>query len=117
VDGDAMPGAQIIELLISWVVTTAVTFLLVIVDERRLSEERLERAWLPTSRTLLLVYFGLLAIPFHFAKTRGTWTSARGIAQRLLWFVLGIVIAVIVAVASSLLITVIVWATGLPMPD
>lgn len=112
-----MPGAQIIELLLSWVVTTALSFLLVIVDERRLCEERLERAWLPASRTVALVYFGLLAIPIHFAKTRGHVKSARGLLGIVLGLLLGIVAAVLVAVVSGLLITAIAWASGLPITD
>ncbi len=112
-----MQGAQVIELVISWVVTTVLTFGLVMVDERRLSDEQLERAWLPPSRNVALVYFGILALPFHFAKTRGTWTSARGIIGRLLWFKLGIVIAGVVLLVSSLLITAIAYVAGLPISD
>ena len=112
-----MPGAQIIELLLSWIVTNAFAFAVVIVDTRRLGEERLERAWPPASRDAAIVAFGLLALPFHFAKTRGTWTSARGIAGRLLGFKLGLVIAVVVAIASSLVIGGIEWLLGIPSAD
>lgn len=112
-----MPGAQVIELVLSWVVTSTLTFGVVIFDERRLSEERLERAWPPASRDLLLVYFGVLAIPFHFARTRGTWTSARGIRGRVLGFGAGIVVAAVVVLASGLLITALAWALGLPDLD
>jgi hypothetical protein len=112
-----MPGAQVIELLVSWIVTNALTFAVVLVDERRLSEERLERAWTPASRNAAIVGFGLLALPFHFAKTRGTWISARGVLGRFLGLLLGLVIAVLVALASGLLITALAWVLGLPETD
>ncbi|OJY19786.1 MAG: hypothetical protein BGO98_40660 [Myxococcales bacterium 68-20] len=112
-----MPGAQVIELVLSWVVTSTLTFAVVIFDERRLSEERLERAWPRASRDLALVYFGVLAIPFHFARTRGTWTSVRGIGGRILGFGAGVVVAAVVLLSSALLITALAWVLGLPDVD
>ena len=110
-----MPGAEVIELLVSWLVANALTFLVVILDERRiLKEEQLERAWPPASRNAAIIAFGLLALPFHFAKTRGTWTSVGGVSKRGLWFVLGLVIAVIVAIASGLVISAIAAVAGFP---
>lgn len=112
-----MPGAQVIELVLSWVVTNALTFGVVIFDTRRLSEERLERAWTPVSRDAAIIAFGVLALPFHFAKTRGTWTSADGITRRILAFKAGVVVAAVVVLASGLLITAFAWALGLPDID
>lgn len=112
-----MPGAQVIELVLSWVVTSTLTFAVVIFDERRLSDERLERAWPSVTRDFVLVYLGVLAIPFHFARTRGTWTSARGILGRILGFGAGIVVALLVVLTSGLLITAIAWVLGLPDVD
>ena len=112
-----MPGAQIIELVLSWVITNALTFLVVIIDTRRLSEERLERAWTPASRDAAIVGFGLLALPFHFAKTRGTWTSIPGLAGRVAGFLAGLVIAVVVALASGVVLMGVAWALGLPTTD
>ncbi|MBX3260600.1 MAG: hypothetical protein KIS78_38025 [Labilithrix sp.] len=109
-----MSGAQVIEIVVSWVVTNALTFAVVIVDTRRLTEERLERAWPPASRDAAIVAFGLLALPFHFAKTRGSWTTLRGVGGRVLGFVVGVLVAAVVAVASAFLIGVIAWAIGLP---
>ncbi|MBX3223789.1 MAG: hypothetical protein KF795_24970 [Labilithrix sp.] len=109
-----MPGAQVIEIVVSWLVTNALTFAVVIVDTRRLSAQRLERAWTPASRDAAIIAFGLLALPFHFAKTRGTWNSARGVAGRFLGFKLGLLVAFLVALASGLLINAIAWALGLP---
>ncbi|MBX3213259.1 MAG: hypothetical protein KF850_14585 [Labilithrix sp.] len=109
-----MPGAQVIEILLSWVITNALTFAVVIVDTRRLSAERLERAWTPASRDAAIIAFGLLALPFHFAKTRGTWTSLRGVGGRVLGFKLGLVVAFVVALASGVVLGAIAWALGLP---
>jgi hypothetical protein len=112
-----MPGAQVIELLVSWIVTTALTFAVVIIDERLISDERLERAWTPASRAAAIVAFGPLALPFHFAKTRGSWSTVGGLGYRFLAFIGGFVAAVVVAIVSSLLLTAIAWALGLPLPD
>lgn len=109
-----MPGAQVIELLLSWIVTNALTFAVVILDERRMDEERLERAWPPASRDAAIVGFGLLALPFHFARTRGDWKTARGLRNRVLGLALGIVVAILVALLSGLVISGIEWALGLP---
>jgi hypothetical protein len=112
-----MPGAQVIELVISWGVTTALTFLLVIVDTRHLTEEQLERAWTPVSRDAAVAWLGVFALPFHFAKTRGTWEDIPGARRRIRWFFIGIVIALVVALASGLVITAIAWAIGLPLSE
>ena len=112
-----MPGAQVIELVLSLVVTNALAFAVVIVDERRLSHERLERAWPTTSRNAAIVAFGPLALPFHFARTRGDWRSARGIALRIMAFVLGLSASLAVSLVSGLVVTALAWAIGLPIPD
>ena len=109
------PGAQVIELVVSWVVTTTLTFLVVLFDERRMSEERLERAWPTASRNWHIVYFGVLSLPFHFAKTRGTWTSVRGVFGRIAVFALGLVVGFVVALASGFIVMGIDWLLGIPV--
>lgn len=109
------PGAQVIELVVSWLVTTTLAFLVVLVDERRLSEVRLERAWPAASRNWHIVYFGVLSLPFHFAKTRGTWTSVRGVVGRIMGFALGLVVGVVVALASGFIVMGIDWILGIPI--
>jgi hypothetical protein len=50
-------------------------------DLRRLSEERLARAWNDASFWISIVMFGPLCLPFHFAKTRRSlWGGVIGIA-------------------------------------
>ena len=109
------PGAQVIELVVSWVVTTALTFLVVLVDERRMAPHRLERAWPTASRTLYLVYLGVLALPFHFAKTRGHCKSVLGVGGILLGFVMGLVVAGVVALASGFITMGVDWVLGIPI--
>ncbi len=99
-----MPGTDVIELILSWIVTNGLTFLVVILDERRLDERRLERAWPASSRDAAIIGFGLVALPIHFARTRGHFGSARGVLGRVLGLLLGLVIATIVAVLASLAI-------------
>jgi hypothetical protein len=92
---------EVVELLVSWVVTTALTFVVVIWDERHLTGERLARAWPPTSRDAAIVAFGVLALPFHFARTRGHLGSALGVLGCVAGVALGAVAVVLVALVSS----------------
>jgi hypothetical protein len=98
-------GGEVLELLVSWIVTTALTFVIVIADERRLSPARLERAWLPSSRDAAIVAFGILSLPVHFAKTRGSSKGLRGRLGYLAGFAMGIVAIGLVAVGSTLALT------------
>lgn len=107
-------AAVIIELVASWVVTTGLSFLVVILDERRMSEERLERAWPPSSRDAALVAFGVLALPIHFIKTRGHLRSLRGVLGLLLGLGMGIVAVVFVAFVSGIAMQGIAVVLGLP---
>ncbi len=109
------PGAQVLELLVSWAVTTALTFAVVLFDERRLDEERLERAWPIASRALYIVYLGVLSLPFHFAKTRGHCKSGRGILGIVAGLLLGVVAGIAVAIASGLIVTGVDLLLGIPI--
>ena len=101
-------------LVLSWVVTTGLSWLAVRLDERWLSEERLERAWPPSSRNAAMLGFGPLAVPFHFLRTRGHFRSARGLAGLLLGLGLGIVVLAAIMLVSSLVLEGFAWAFGLP---
>lgn len=107
-----MPGAEVIELLVSWAVTTAMAFAVVIFDERRMSEERLERAWPTSTRAVALVYLGVFALPFHFARTRGSFRSLRGVFGIVYGFLMGIVVALVIGVAAGLVDGAVAWALG-----
>lgn len=107
---------EIIELVLSWVVSTTLLFVVVIVDERRfLKEEQLERAWPPTSRDAAIVAFGGLALPIHFMKTRGHFKSPMGIVGIFLGLALGIVALVVVSLLTSAIVYGIEKAAGLPV--
>ncbi len=106
---------EIIELVLSWVVSTTLNFTVVILDERRiLNEEQLERAWRPTSRDAAIVAFGGLALPIHFMKTRGHFKSAKGILGIFVGLLLGIVVLVIVSLLTSVIVYGIEKVAGLP---
>ena len=64
---------DVLEILVSWVVSTSFLFGVIIFDERRmerLEDPRLERAWPPSSRASAIIGFGVLALPLHFLRTR-----------------------------------------------
>jgi hypothetical protein len=81
---------EVVELTLSWALTTAWAFAVVIGDERDLDEEQLARAWPRSSRAAALVGLGILAVPFHFARTRGAFWPPRRLAERLVFFAVGI---------------------------
>lgn len=108
---------QTLELLISWAVTTALLFVVVITDERRMSEARLERAWPPASRDAAIVALGVLALPFHFARTRGRFFTV-SLREHLGWwlgFALGLVFSVLVSLVTAAVVAAFDWAVGLPI--
>jgi len=108
----------IIELVVSWVITTALTFVIVLLDERYLLKgEKLERAWIPSSRDAAIVAFGVLALPIHFIKTRTSFRSALGILGFPFGLILGVTAVFIVAFIGSLVLEAVAWMLGLPSPS
>ena len=106
---------QALEILLSWAVTTTLLFLVVLTDEKRMSEERLENAWPVASRNLFVVWLGVLALPFHFARTRGRFLSLR---QHLGWwkgFLMGLLAAFVVVLIDAAVMTAFAYAAGLPL--
>jgi hypothetical protein len=101
-------------LVFSWLLTTALAFVVILLDERRMSEDKLERAWPPSSRDAALVAFGILALPIHFIKTRGHLRSVRGVLGYPLGFAMGVIALLIVAFVSGLLLEGIAYVLGLP---
>jgi hypothetical protein len=59
-------------IVVPWAFLTLALFALLDWDESRLAREPRDRAWPPATRTLALVYFGLLSLPVHFWRTRRT---------------------------------------------
>lgn len=106
--------SEVAELLVSWAVTTALSFAVVLADERWMSEARREQAWPAASRDAAIVAFGPLALPFHFARTRGRLftTSVRLHLLFWVWFALGLAVAIGVAVVGSLAVDLLAMALG-----
>ena len=73
---------DVAEIVVPWTFLTLALFALVDWDESRMSPASFRRAWPPASRTLALVYFGLLSVPVHFWRTR---RSALGVLEGLGW--------------------------------
>lgn len=104
------------ELIASWVVTTVLTFAVIMLDERWMKPERLERAWPPSSRDAAIVAFGPLAILVHFLRTRGGFRSARmaflGIP---LGLGMGVVALFAVSIVGSIVVNIVLMIAGQPV--
>lgn len=98
-------GLSALILLVSWALTTALTFAIITRDEKRLPANRLERAMLPSSRTLAVVAFGPFALCVHFTKTRGL----RGLF-------IGLVLATLVVLLSDVALGALFSLLGVEMP-
>jgi hypothetical protein len=113
---------EVVILVVSCAVLVTASVLVVKFDERRLSEERLERAWPPASRDNALIGLALLAAPllglfavwFHFFRTR----------SRALWppwrwspigFLLGLAAVVAIMIANAVVVLTLAYALGLPL--
>jgi hypothetical protein len=77
-------------------------YLIVRFDEKRLSPERLARAWNPASFWIAIVVFGPLSLPVHFTRTR----------RSLLGFALGLGLAAAAMLAASLPLQLLGWLFG-----
>lgn len=114
---DDTSRVQALEILLSWGVTTALLFLVVLTDEKRMSEERLENAWPIASRNLFIVWLGVLALPFHFARTRGRFFTLSPLTHLRWWLglLMGLVAATVVALIDAAIMTAFAYATGQPI--
>ncbi len=115
---------EVVLIVVSCAVLVTASVLIVKADERRISEERLERAWPPASRDNALIGLALLAAPvlglfavwFHFFRTR----------SRALWppwrwspigFVLGIAAVVTIMLLNAVVVLTLAYALGVPLED
>jgi hypothetical protein len=102
---------EVLGFIVPLLVRLAFSFAVVMLDERRLTEAQLERAWPPTSRASALVNFDVIALVLHFVRTRYVGPTLlarlRGAAIGLLWaagalvVVLGATYAAMAAVALA----------------
>ncbi len=98
----ANAGGEVVELVSSWFFATTLAFVVVLIDERRLGERNLANAWPKATRDLVLVYFGAVALPFHFCRTRGTLGSLNGLLRKAAGLALGTALGVAVLALTSL---------------
>ena len=86
--------SEVLLLALSFVLNVALPYFVVRYDLKRLSEERLARAW-PDASVLSAVYaFGPLCLPVHFARTRRSW----------LGFALGLTACALTLLAQALIV-------------
>lgn len=115
---------EVVILIVSCTVLVTASVLVVKRDERRLSEERLERAWPAASRDNALIGLALLGAPlvglfgvwFHFFRTRSAalWPPTRWSP---LGFVLGLAWVLAIMVANAAVVLSLAYALGLPLED
>jgi hypothetical protein len=115
---------EVVILLVSLIVLMTVSALVVRLDERRLDEEQLERAWPETSRDNALIGLAFLASPllalfgvwFHFFRTR-----SRALWPPLRWspkgFLLGIAAVAVVLVVHAAIVLSVAYALGMPLEE
>ncbi len=97
--------SEVLVVALSLTLNALLPYLIVRRDLRRLSGERLARAWTDASFLSAVVAFGPLALPVHFAKTRG---SLRG-------FGLGVGLGVASLLAQALAVA--LFRAGLGLND
>jgi hypothetical protein len=100
---------EVVELLVTWAVTTAWAFAIVIGDEKDLDEEELGNAWPPSSRAIAIVGISWLVLPLHFARTRGGWRSFRAFGWKLVWLCIGLGCVVGAAIECDYVISALLW--------
>jgi hypothetical protein len=115
---------EVVILIVSCAVLVTASVLVVRFDEKRLSEERLERAWPPSSRDNALIGLALLGAPivglfgvwFHFFRTR----------SRALWppwrwspagFGLGVAAVVAIMAVNAAVVLTLAYLLGLPLDE
>jgi hypothetical protein len=105
---------EVVIIVFTILAVMALCSVVVRLDEARLDEERLERAWPPASRDSALIglaflaspLLALLAVAYHFIRTRG---------YRPIGFALGIGWMTGIIVTLELVGTAFAWAIGLPL--
>ena len=95
--------SEILVVALSLTLNALLPYLIVRRDLRRLSGERLARAWTDASFLSAMVAFGPLALPVHFSKTR----------RSLLGFGLGVGLGVLSLAAQAAAVALLSAACGL----
>lgn len=104
---------NVAELVLSWLVTTALTFVIIILDERWMGEKLLARAWPPSSRDAAIIAFGPIALLVHFMRTRGGFRSWKKFFLGLpLGFLMGVVALLVVSIVGSVVVNFLLMLFG-----
>jgi hypothetical protein len=79
------PGnLEFLQYLIAVTIELCGSAAVILLDQRRLTGEALERSWPNTTLAAALWYWSPFCVVIHFARTRG-WKSLRGWALGVLW--------------------------------
>jgi len=115
---------EVVLLVVSFAVVVTASVVVVRWDERRLDEERLERAWPPASRDNALIglsmlgapLVGLFAVWFHFFRTRSRamWPPWRWSPKG---FALGLAAVFLILIANAAVVLTLAYALGLPLDE
>lgn len=107
------PPSEVVLLVVSWIVLTALGVVAVRLDERRLDPDALARAWPETSRDSALIGLPLLASPLLglFAVALHFWRTRRFHPRGL---VLGIAVAALVLTVDVVVVTALAWLLDVP---
>ncbi len=62
--------AELVDSILGWIVVMPLTWLLLRLDESRLSEAQLEKAWPRSARNVYILFFSPFCLVVHFMKTR-----------------------------------------------
>ncbi len=105
---------EIVLLVVSWALLVTLSAVAVGRDERKSSEERLERAWPPASRDSALIGLSMLGAPLLglFAVVFNFWRTRRWAAAGLL---LGLAYVAGIILVNGLVTTALAWTLGLPL--
>ena len=75
------PSSELIALVLQGTAGIVLPACIVKWDERRLTSERLQKAWPTASFWCAVVTFGIFCLPIHFVRTRGfLWGLGLGLA-------------------------------------
>jgi hypothetical protein len=91
---------EVARLVVSWGITTALIFVIVLRDEKRLPPEKIDRAWPPASRASAVIAFGVLCLPVYFGRTRRSFGGVLlGVGWLVALSVLDVVVEALVLLA------------------
>lgn len=95
---------ELLVLVVSFLFFPTISYGVIRLDEHFLSSAQLARAWPLATRALAVMWFGPLALVFHFARTRGSFVDLGQLGRKAAGLALGVVVAAIVVYGGELLL-------------